>query len=419
MSKLVLGIDIRDTIINVLEAKPLSEFVSPVKYFSQNYNAAGRIDAVFHALYSGMAENYIFSNKATLSLSGTNIIYETVVIPHVPDDQVYDEILARLGSKVNISSDDIVMDYKRIHFGADNRNVYFVCIVSAQYVSDIVKNIKRTGVRISDIVPACEAIKNSTPSIKDKNYTLVFVDNNNAVITIIKDKEVAFSAELKDPSDKAVLETIKELKRNYKEIIGDTSDIEKTYCICEKEKFELLSNSNGYIFVNDELSSIPSSMRVAAGAANSQKASLSLLPKEFKDSIVNGIRNCLNIWTVSMVMAVMVICNLSYLLYCDNRMSSELRYLENAVKKIDNSAISKSVLIKKDRFYYSMNEIDSLMPENIYLQDVKYDRSSSALIIKGVFESGNKTNGVSLLLSALKKSKAFENVKLSYLKKSD
>ena len=77
-----------------------------------------------------------------------------------------------------------------------------------------------------------------------------------------------------------------------------------------------------------------------------------------------------------------------------------------------NSPGQKDVLIK------IMDEFGRILPENVSLNNIKYDSSSRIIIINGLFKKGKNSDNITSFMHNLRKGALFSAVDLSSLRES-
>jgi len=194
MSENILGIDIRDYAVKIIEVELSKEKIKPLRY-SIDYFTQGKESPV-QIIEQALKSNNFVSRNARVSILGQEVC-KVVQIPVMPDKEVSSAIKFKVASDLPFPIDDAQISFYRLNSAAASMWTYFVCAVSKSYVSGLYNSLRRIGLNVIDIIPGCLSLKNVSLVPGEEEYAVANIGKNSTLIVFIRNNQVVFAREFK------------------------------------------------------------------------------------------------------------------------------------------------------------------------------------------------------------------------------
>ncbi len=451
-SRNVLGIDITDEYLNVALVKPSS--VKGEVQFIQSIAIKGMSDDdIAKALNDTLRNIKPRTTRAVLTIPSSLAITKTLQVPSISDGEIRDILNLQAGRHTPYSREEIIVDYINLGQFQDTYTKVLVVMVTREAVNKKLGILERVGLRASKVVFAADGIGKMCSNIlkpaDDVPQAVLNVDAESTDFNIFNDKGLISirsipvgMRQLAEDKEKGLGRLIEELKMSFESYQAE--DISKnpnaiyvtgsSLILPEmnralKEALKMETRSLVFTdFVNVEKTyqsvikeqATVSFLPVVAACAVSEELAVDLISEEerirrkFEEKgrklITTGVLSMVIFIQICLILLLRIYYAETYLRRLSDRFEVKLEEANRLGAISERTRVVRKYLTGKGNAIKVLAKLYELLPDEIYLKDVKLGQDGS-ISIKGTSESMSR---IFAFVTELENDDLFKGVKTEF-----
>lgn len=193
MANKLLGIHLTSDAIKLAEIEQQKAVNWSIDYLPPEKTA----EASVKALNAALKNKRISSRQAILTLSGTDVYYNLIELPNMPEKEVGAALRFKLESAFPFPASNAVIDYYKINgIKKEDKQVFFVAAAPKDYINNVIKTVKKAGISIKEIIASSSALISAAAVKEADPCALVYIGKSATSIVLVKQGQAVFAREV-------------------------------------------------------------------------------------------------------------------------------------------------------------------------------------------------------------------------------